>query len=610
MISDSCWIAGCERAVLASKVPSFDSFPFSPSPLAVLHHAIGSTARPRHSANEAANNASQSLSVAGLLGMMFTCRARRRTGHHARGFTTCRHSFRPVLDLLGSRESELEEQVKSLEGDLENLRHDAQALKKERDEAKADMHNLKITCMELAAKQLELNNASTSVQKRSENLDVVLAEHRIMLEEKEGYAIMLQEQLDQANAQAKAETKSLEETVEILKAAKDNLEEIQVVKDEAAEAQLAEAREESEKVRVSMQEISEKFRATLEGLEEMQALAQQFETQLGKLEAEKTSLEEAQAEMQLEMEELQTENSSLRESTEELQTENNSLSESNANLGKRLLQDEVDGQKFSFQAEVETDALRTEIKSLKNKCAEMDALKTENESLKNTCVEMDALKIENESLKNDADSLQEAKEKLEKLREESECALEVKVSQLKTVMQAKVEDKEQTIAKMDTEIQQLKLGNDSLVQAVHSFKSSREDIEQVKASVNQAAEARIAEAQIAVLEANANRTEVAARLQAEIDALKTENKRLELSATSSRASKEEFTAKLEVELEKVKSRNMTLEKQILSWKQSMDRFQAESTGLVSKLEAVLPQELTIVETGLEDLSGGSLQFSS
>jgi len=578
MASSHCQSAGCEGAALAATVQglSFVAFPIMHSQ-GHITPPVRST-KPTHVSNSNPNKAL--LDVAGLVGMLATikqCRIkfamRHEKGRYVRGISIRRHSsLRPVLDLLGSRESELEEKVKCLQRELESARHDAEVFKQERDDAVAQLGDLKVSCMELAAKQLELNKVSTAARERGDNLDIVIDETRAMLEDKETTAFELEKQLDQLKTesqeqmeQLKSENSSLQETIGILKEAKQNLEEIQMVKDEAAEARLAEVKAEAEKSFAAMDET-----------------AMKFEAEIGRLLAEKESLKKANVEMDEMVCERQSE-------IEQLKAENSSLTASNDKLEKTLLEAETAKQKFDFKSEVE----------------------------------IDMLKAENEYTKKVADSLRSTKEHLEKAQED---AAEERANQV-NAMQAALTEKEEMLAQMDVEMEELKLANDSLSTAVASWKSSKESIEKMKVEIESAAEARVAEARKSEEEARVSKGEIATKLQAEIDNLKIENNELELSISSWKAmkeqleealakkiqwaekiaaaheavaetltAKEDISAKLQIEIDSIKSKNLALEQQISSFKQSMDKFQAESTGLVDKLEAVLPQELMAIES--------------
>jgi len=515
--------------------------------------AVRST-KPAHFSNS--NPKRTLLDVVGLTGMLATikqCRMkfamRHEKGRYVRGISMGRHSaLRPVLDLLGSRESELEEKVKSLQRELGSARHDAEVFKQERDDAVAQLGDLKGSCMELAAKQLELNKVTSAARKRGDNLDIVIDETRAMLEDKEITALELEKQLDQLKTesqeqmeQLKSENSSLQETIGILKEAKQNLEEIQMVKDEAAEARLAEVQAEAEKSFAAMDET-----------------AMKFEAEIARLLAEKESLNKTHVEMDEMACEIQSE-------IQQLKAENSSLTASKEKVKNAFLEAEAAKQKFDFKSEVEIDMLKAE--NAEERANEVNA------------------------------------------------------------MQAALAEKEEMLAQMQVEMEELKLANDSLTTAVSSWKSSKESIEQMKVEIESAAEARVAEARKSEEEATASRGELATKLQAEVDNLKIENNELELSVSSWKAlkeqleealakkvlwaekiadahgavaetltAKEEISAKLQIEIDSIKTKNQALERQILSFKQSMDKFQAESTGLVDKLEAVLPQELMAIES--------------
>jgi len=171
--------------------------------------------------------------------------------------------------------------------------------------------------------------------------------------------------------------------------------------------------------------------------------------------------------------------------------------------------------------------------------------------------EVRRLKGENESLEQAVYSWKASKASLEMKHAEQLRAMEAQRAEAQQTLQAALDAKDEMAAKTQPEIIRLNQENASLEKAVQSWKRSKDRLEQTQAEKAKAAAEKLADADRAAHEAIAAKDKIAARMQLQIERLQAEN--------------------------------FALADSVEAWKASMDKLRAESACLVTKLEAVLPE---------------------
>jgi len=250
----------------------------------------------------------------------------------------------------------------------------------------------------------------------------------------------------------------------------------------------------------------------------------------------------------------------------------------------------------------------------------------------NSQKEIDKLQNKIGSLRNVVDSLKASNGHLEKIQSKLDDALAIKLDEAQTTAEVKIsqaraeaaavrEEMAASAEKGQQEVRRLKGENESLEQAVYSWKASKASLEMKHAEQLRAMEAQRAEAQQTLQAALDAKDEMAAKTQPEIIRLNQENASLEKAVQSWKrskdrleqtqaekakaaaekladadraaheaiAAKDKIAARMQLQIERLQAENFALADSVEAWKASMDKLRAESACLVTKLEAVLPE---------------------
>jgi len=206
--------------------------------------------------------------------------------------------------------------------------------------------------------------------------------------------------------------------------------------------------------------------------------------------------------------------------------------------------------------------------------------------------EINQLKDANQRLQNDVSSWKASKQELEERRAQKDKATDLRLTEAEAAVAKANAAKEASVAKMQMEMDQLRTTNQSLEHAVQSLRSAKEELEAMALQKDKLAEARVVDAAQTAKAAQAAQEQIAHKLQLENGRLQTEKIQLEKAVCSWRAAKDELAKALATKEQEVEAR-------IAEAHAAAREEKTEKEALVSKLQAEIAC-MAAEKTALED----------
>jgi len=274
-----------------------------------------------------------------------------------------------------------------------------------------------------------------------------------------------------------------------------------------------------------------------------------------------------------------------------------------------------------------------EAKITEAQAAAMQAQRAKEEIAAKMQSEMQRLTSEKQSLGTAVSSMKASKQELEQMQAKKDKAAEAKITEAQAAMMKAQAAKEELYTQTMAEMDRLKAENLNLAKALGSWKISKQELEQMQAKKDQAAESRIAEAQAAVMQVQKAKEDIAASMQLEVERLRTENQTLGNSTCSLKATKEkleslalernkttdsrladaaravqaahaateEVAKKLRLETERLESEKSSLAQAVIHWKTSKEELENVFAKKEREVEARIAEaQASAVEKAEQD----------